>query len=337
MSENQLTVIQDLTPAEVYGNDNIKSIVAAITKEAKDFTPDLETTAGRKEIASMAYKVAQSKTLLDKFGKSLTEEQRKTIDAVNAERKYMRDELEALKEEVRRPLTEWENIEKERVEKHMSVLKTIEGLKELFGSYTSQDIKERIDRLNNEYKREWEEFDVSAEQAYEDTLTFLSAEYGEKKRQEEEAAELAKLRAEKEDREQKEREEKIAKDAAEKARVEAEEKAKAEKAKVEREKAQAEAQAEKEKNARLQAERDAEVAKEQAATQERERIAAEQKAEEEAAAKREADKQHKAKIHNEILEAIQNAVDFGNLGEDPIKDIVVAIAKGEVPHVQINY
>ena len=98
--------------------------VAVFTDEAKfsefyqklkaatdQHVPDLTTDKGRKAVASLAFKVTKAKTTLVAAGKGLTEDWRKQIALVNATRNKMEEELDALADEVRRPLTEWEQAE----------------------------------------------------------------------------------------------------------------------------------------------------------------------------------------------------------------------------------
>jgi colicin import membrane protein len=59
--------------------------------------------------------VTRSKTAIDDAGKKLNEEARAKINAVDAQRRKIREELDALAEEVRKPLTEWEKAEDQRI------------------------------------------------------------------------------------------------------------------------------------------------------------------------------------------------------------------------------
>ena len=53
-----------------------------------------------------------SKTALEKMGKSLSDDLRAQIAPINGERNYIKEELKKLKEEFRKPLTDYENREK---------------------------------------------------------------------------------------------------------------------------------------------------------------------------------------------------------------------------------
>ncbi|OCS62006.1 hypothetical protein BBZ50_02590 [Escherichia coli] len=50
------------------------------------FVPDITTAKGRKEIASLAYKVAQTKTYLDGLGKDLVAELKEIPKLIDANR-----------------------------------------------------------------------------------------------------------------------------------------------------------------------------------------------------------------------------------------------------------
>lgn len=104
--------------------------------------------------------------------------------------------------------------------------------------------------------------------------------------------------------------------------------------------------AEEKKAALIEAEKkakeDAEKAVAEAIEQEKKRVEEEKRKEAEALEKREANKRHRAKIHHSIhinLKAIltQRFDTETQDSDQAIDDIIEAIAKGEVPHVQINY
>jgi hypothetical protein len=306
-------------------------------------------------LASLAYKVARSKTALDKMGKDLGESHYKSWKAITSERTRIEKELDALKDEVRKPLTDWENAEKDRIAAHEKAIADIEGMTQFDAPATAADIKFRLDSFTALPPRDWEEFAKRGEAADAATTNTLKRMYEEARAREAEAAELARLRAEQIAREQKERDDRIAAEAAERARVEAETKAKleaeeaaakaeAERQRIEREKAEAVAraeQAEADRNAAAaKAERDA---KEAAEAAERNRLAAieaeRKRVADEAAqvaaetAKREADKKHRAKINNEALAAMVLLGVETELG----KAVIGAIARGEVPHTKMVY
>ena len=120
--------IEKLNPIEIYTGGSVRGILDDIKAEARSVVIDATTDAGRREIASLAYKVARSKTTLDAMGKKLGEEARATIESINSERRVIVAELDALKDEVRKPLTDYEDREKARVAGHESAIAGISAM-----------------------------------------------------------------------------------------------------------------------------------------------------------------------------------------------------------------
>jgi colicin import membrane protein len=336
--------------------EKMEAILTRIETEVRAVAPDLSTVTSRKAIASLAFKVARSKTALDDIGKDITEDARKQIDAVNAKRRDIRDRLDALKNEVRAPLDEWEAAEEARVADLEDRLKdftddlpTMEQ-----GSSAIAEVMAEIQAIAIDDT--WQEFKTRAGEAKAAALAMLAVTLRKAETREAEQAELERLRAEA-----------AAREAAEQARLRAE-RAKAEAERIEREKAEAaeraaraaEERAERESRerearhqrelaaaeARLERERsEAAAREEQAAARERERIAAEQaKAEAERRA-READQARRAQVDLAIREALIEAVEiFAPCNpSDPelhwataLDHAVDLIMAGRIPHVKVE-
>ena len=128
MTENALIKFEEMTPADIFKPDMMDKIIAQVAEKAREHTPDLSTATSRKAIASVAAKVASSKTFLDAQGKALVEPLKEQAKLIDAERKKMRDALSALKDEVRAPLTKWEEEEKDRQERAREKLAWLRGL-----------------------------------------------------------------------------------------------------------------------------------------------------------------------------------------------------------------
>ncbi|MGU7556540.1 hypothetical protein ACVZGE_29085, partial [Klebsiella pneumoniae] len=110
-----LVVIEKKNAMAVFtNNDQLDPLIEAIEKEARSLVPDVTTKKGRDAIASMAHKVARSKTYIDNAGKDLVAELKALPKQIDESRRVIRERLDALKDEVRRPLTEWE-AEQERI------------------------------------------------------------------------------------------------------------------------------------------------------------------------------------------------------------------------------
>ncbi|HFM1919430.1 TPA: cell envelope biogenesis protein TolA [Escherichia coli] len=110
MSEvTDLVVIEKANAMTVFQSaDQIEEILQRVEREVMSFVPDITTAKGRKEIASLAYKVAQTKTYLDGLGKDLVAELKEIPKLIDANRKTVRDRLDELKAKARQPLTDYE-------------------------------------------------------------------------------------------------------------------------------------------------------------------------------------------------------------------------------------
>lgn len=281
----ELALLPPTTALQLFEGGNVRTVLDTIKAEVRSIVTDPTTEKGRKEIASLAYKVAQTKTAMDAMGKSLTDEQRKFIDQINAERRVIVAELDALKEEVRRPLTEYENREKERVAKHQDRISRFIAATQEIGGLNSESLGKLISKTEAFDPSDMEEFRARAETEKAAALHRLGKLRDEIAAQEAEAARLEAERIERERIEREEREARIAAEAAEKARLAAEEearlKAEAEAARVAEERRKAEEAREAER--RAEAERLAKIEREKAEAQaaaeraERERIEAEER------------------------------------------------------------
>ena len=334
----------------------IDPIIARIRAEVMSYAPDVTTDKGRKAIASLAYKVSTSKTALDAAGEALIEDARKQVGIVNAARKKIRDELDVLRDEVRRPLTAWETAEKLRVER---IKTTLDALRNhgLTGEEASEAVQTRAETIKDiEIGPDFGEYIDQATAAREATLNTLRGMYAAAKKREGQEAELAQLRAEaaaraeadrlkREADEQAERERnaerdrlaaeaaeaerlaQVARDREEAATRAADEATRAAEAKAEADRIAAAKEAA-DREAALQAELAAsKLREEQAAQAERVRLAAEQKAADDARAKREADVKHRARIRKDIADALATI---------PREQIADALMDGQIPHTEVK-
>lgn len=326
--------------------------LAQIKAEIDSFTPDVSTKKGRDAIASIAHKVARSKTALDNIGKELVAELKDVPKKIDAERKRMRDLLDQWKDDVRRPLTEWEEAEQARIDRHKAGVEWFQLRAKEHHDLGAAELRAILADVDGRAVDEaWEEYEAEAHRAKVRALDALTAALAAREKYEAEQAELARLREEAAAREQKEREERIAREAAERAQREAEEKAKAEREAVIRREQEAKAaaerrelelkltaeRAEREKAEALQRERqakdDAERRAAEAVAAEQRRIAQQQEAEAAEAKRRERDKTHKAAVNRAAMDAFIG----GGMTEDCARQAVTLIAKKSIPNVSITY
>lgn len=152
---------------------------------------------------------------------------------VEAELRRFVTECDQLRDEVRRPLTEWEDAEKARTEALQQRLVDLRALAEVIdttGNYLpSTDIQARILEAKSVVLDDsWQERAAEAGVAKDSTIQQLEASLVVAQKREHEAAELERLRKEAEEKARLEREEAIRREAAEQAKRDAEAKAQAE-------------------------------------------------------------------------------------------------------------
>jgi hypothetical protein len=350
--ENELIVIEEKSVAVVFQKDGSEPIIARLREALDSFVvPDVTTRKGRDEIKSFARKFATSKTLLDGHGKALKEQYKVKVDIIDAERKKLKDTCDVLRDEARKPVTEWEEAEKERV---ADIEARIEGIKvslddiaalERVNLLTSEKLAIHIKDLKAiSIDESFEEFELAATKVRESVLTQLEAKFIVTQHSEKEKAEAERLEKERLEREQKDREEKIAKEAAEEATKEAEEKARAEAEEVERKATEEKDRLEKEKleeSLRAEtAEKDKLEAKEKhdkdladAVKETEERLKKEEAEEAERLKKKAENKAHRGKINR----AAKLALIKQGFSDDVAEEIITVIAKGLIDHITINY
>ena len=238
---------------------NLDGLYNVVETKARALVADVTTKEGVSQIKSTARQIASIKKRVDDLGKDVVAELKDLPKQIDANRKKWREDMEALQDEIRKPVTEIENRQKEIEE-----IRATHGKLVLSGS---EEIKTAIGNLDKIELTgdKWKE-------SLEDATAAVTAEKGALEvmlnaalKKEAEARELEELRKKQEEAERIIREQKIREEAERKAREEAEARAAAEKARLEREKAEAERKAAEAENAAMEAlEREADARKNQA-------------------------------------------------------------------------
>lgn len=351
----EIKLIDDISEANapaIYVKGGLQQFLEAVKAEVAVEVPDLTTRKGRDRIASLAAKVSKSKVAVERPGREYLARLKEMPKVVEAELREFVRAMDTLRDETRKPLTEWEEAEKCRIAAHEDRLQMLRELSQESPSYEAGYLELKIaEVMAIAIDQEWEEFEAEAARVKDSTLQSLREALAIRQKHDAEQAELARLRAEASAREQQEREQRIAQEAAERAQREAEAKAQAEReAAAQRErdaqlaaerrelelKLQAE-QAEREKLAAQQraeqAERDAQARAEQAAAAERQRQADEQARADAETKAREADKAHRTAVNRAALEAFVAA----GMPEECAKQAIILIAKRQIPNISITY
>lgn len=307
--------------------------------------------------------------MVDEHGKDLVSAEKARLALIDADRKKWRDKCDALRDEIRQPLTDWENAEKQRLETHDSNISLMKCLANVDGLH-SDLIKIRLDESEKiAIGDEWQEFANKAAIAKDATIKALKTSLAARLHYEAEQAELERLRQEAIESARLERERLIAENAARQAKEEAERLARAEFERTERARIEAEnKQAQLLRDAELAKQREldaiekakreaeqaklreqaaidaakeaakrAEIEKAQAIENEKNRAIAQtlrEKQQQEAEdAARLANVNHRKKINNETLKSF---VDNG-VSEECAKTVMGLIAKGLIKNVSIAY
>jgi len=297
-----LVPITESIAQEFFNSQDIDTCLKAIEDDAINFVGDPTTDKGRKAIIAKAASVASAKVIIDNVGKKLNEERKRLTDIVNADRKKARDFLDDLKIRVRKPVTEWEEIEEARIQAERGAI---------------------------EYEMDWES-------ALSEDDLFNRQKEVERKEAELQAQEDARLEIERAVQAEKDRveyEKKIAQEAKERAELDAKEAIEAEKQRVIDEQNRAKEAAERaerdKKEALERAEREKQEAIVQAKREEQERVAEE---------KRKADMKAKHHAHQKKVnrEAQESFVENG-IKEPQAKEIITMIAHGKIKNITLNY
>lgn len=333
MSEiTDLVVIEKKNAMAVFtNNDQLDPLIELIEKEARSLVPDVTTKKGRDAIASMAHKVARSKTYIDNAGKDLVAELKALPKQIDESRRVVRERLDALKDEVRRPLTEWEAgqariaAEKAAEEERQRIEAEQKAALEALRKQVELDHEMAL-LMNDAFDREQAEKKAEAERqriAREEEIARQAEEKAKREAAEKAQREIDAAAA-------REREAILAKERAERERIEAQQRA-------EREQREAAERAEREKQAAVEAERrkaqeEADRIRREAEQREHARLAEEKrKAEEEA--RRAADVEHRRGINTAAVQAL---IDQG-IPYEWAKACIIAVALGKVPATTIKY
>lgn len=231
-AEQQVITIDDISADNaptIYVTGGLGQFFSAVEKEVTTEVPDLSTRKGRERIASLAAKVSKSKSAVEKPGRDYLKRLKEMPKVVETELREFVTKMDALRDATRQPLTEWEEAEQARKDKHVDGIQAMRDFLIFEGAPSADQVGHIISILDLvSISDTWEEFLPEAAQVKEQTLAKLRALLAERTQYEAEQAELARLRIEAEAREKADREAAIAQAAADKAKREAAEAAQAE-------------------------------------------------------------------------------------------------------------
>lgn len=290
-------------------------------RQAVNEVPDLTTKKGRDRVASLAAQVSRSKTAIEKPGREYLKRLKEAVRPAEAEIKRFVDACDELRDETRRPLTDWE-AEQERIKAeeamnalHAEALAMNEEFDRQLAARIESDHEMAL-LMNDAFDREQADKAAEAERqriAHEEEIKRLAA---------------AAAAREVEQRAQREREEAAHREAVLKAQAE----------QAERDRIAAEQKAEADKQAAVEAERrkaqeEADRIRQEAEQREQARLAEEKRKADEQA-RREADVKHRKAVGVEVVKALMANT---SLTRDQAIEVLTAVKDGRIPHTGISY
>src|ERR1035437_1476802 len=141
--------------------------------EAKKY--DISTDKARTELKRFARPLQKLRTGIEARAKELTGATKRKIAAIDSEKRRLVQFVGGVEDEVLRPLTEWESKEMTRVAEHTEALKTIREHILYGATETVTDLTIRLAWLEEQRKRDWQEFAVPAEHAINDEVVRVEA------------------------------------------------------------------------------------------------------------------------------------------------------------------
>lgn len=331
VTESALAKVDKMTPEQIFVPGTMDPILDAIKDEVDRQAAklDISTEANRKSLAALAFKVTKSKTFIENQRKSLVASEKKRLQTIDAEGRRIWDILEGIAADVRKPLTAWEQKDKDRIARHEHVISRLQEWPKIPYGASAYDIRLLIANAEDIDPSKAEEFASITTFHKNNAIKELTAALGVAEEVEKQKAENERLRAEATERAVEEREKAAARYAKEQAELRAAEDhqrlaREAQEAEARAKAAEANAIAEKEASERRAAE---------AVVAEKRRVAEELYREYHAKLARENDKKHRDAINRQAEEALAAA----GISMTQASVVVQLIAEGVIPHVKIEY
>jgi hypothetical protein len=330
----ELVKVEDLNAVELFKSGGTDELLAAIGKKVDGLVFDATTAKGRADIKACAYKVTRTGTAIEKMGKSLSDELELQKKPIMGERNKAKAFCKDLAAKVRKPLTDYEDQEKDRIAVLENKVNDLVFVDAVIQVMELEQIKKALAELEKNPLEDFAEFREKALILKQEGMEKYKKRIAELKETLAKEVELERLRKAEADRIQKEREDQIRKEAAAKAETEKEEAI--EKARLEKEGAILAFERQKQqaiddaKAAGLKAEAD----KKEAVQAESRRLADIALKEANAKVAREADQDHMKKINTSVLTAMMK---LSGVDKETAIKLITAIIKGAIPHTKINY
>lgn len=195
----ELIKLPDITADKaptIFGHNSLNQFVEAVRSAVINEVPDLSTDKGRKRIASLAATVARSKTAVDDAGRLYLKKLKEQPKVIEAELRQFEADMNALRDQVRAPLNEWQAKKDAEEAKVQAAIDQVVARFTLPADATADEIQSALFGLEQEPLTE-EVFgakleEAEAKRAY--GITVLNEQLGKRQQYEREQAELVENR-----------------------------------------------------------------------------------------------------------------------------------------------
>ncbi len=183
-------------PSEIFKPGGSQPFVQAVQEHVARLKPqlDISTETGREFIRSTAYKITRTKTYAFAKAKELSGALKARAKEIDTEANDMSNELTKLSHETRRPLTEWEDRDKERAGAFEIKLGEIYNSCLFVGAPTIEAIQARMAKLRSYEGIDWQEYRERAEQGFAECFPALTVMLAKAEKDEADRVELEELR-----------------------------------------------------------------------------------------------------------------------------------------------
>lgn len=160
-----LVLLEKQNTSMIFQPGTAGRILAEVRELAMRTPRDISTQQGRDLIKSTAFKIAKRKNEIERMRENLVRDEKRRLKAIDEEGGKWWDGLEAIQKDFRKPLTDWEDAEKQRVHDHEIALIGIEtagvNCAQNWETLSISVMEECLSSIEND-SRDWQEFTARA-------------------------------------------------------------------------------------------------------------------------------------------------------------------------------
>lgn len=218
-NENLVVIENELIPdlaidvEQAFNENGTQVILDDIEKMVKASTVDVNNEESRAAAKALSRKISSLKTRVEEPGRNHLRSLKQKIKPIEGELKRFTDKMDLWRDQVKQPVTDWENTEQARLDVLNARILQMDNLKMLMPGMTSEQIDQRMRELLALYQFNWQEFQELADTTKDTAQTILKAALQHAKDFEAQAAENLRLKNAEEKRQSEERTANVAKQA----------------------------------------------------------------------------------------------------------------------------